>query len=249
MVMATPPGAFFLDFVAGGFTDGVADDTVLVGMSNAHLYVRNSATKGDMVTRSLPVAFALPVTLDYNATDGSRILGPVSHGRTTSLALSAADSNRVSVTGWQSVANNEGAEQVFSSSDGGVTWSDVTGNMRNASGVEGKVRPGGLLIVDLKENKDRALLVSTANGVLVSFDSAPARWTRLGTCNEFPIVRTSSLSYEHYSDTLAAATMGRGIFSLHGAKAALLQTRERLTGAPSVPESSSAEFFPPQQQP
>ena len=62
--------AFFLDFVAGGFTDGVADDSVLIGMSNAHLYVRNSATKGAMVARPLPVAFAMPVTLNYNATDG-----------------------------------------------------------------------------------------------------------------------------------------------------------------------------------
>lgn len=95
--------------------------------------------------------------------------------------MSSGDSNRVAVTGWQTVANNEGAEQVFSSHDGGLTWRDVTGNMRNASGVEGKIRPGGLLIVDLTENKDRALLVSTANGVLVSFDSKPTRWARLGT--------------------------------------------------------------------
>lgn len=303
LLFTTPVDAFFLDFVAGGFTQGQADPDVLIGMSNTNIYIKNAKTQGDMHTYPLPVQFAMPVTLGYNTTDGgSRILGPVSHGRTTSLAVSPSDSSIIAVTGWQSVMNNEGAEQVFLSNPVSVGWAplDVTGNLREVSGVVGKVRPGGLLFIDMIQNKDHALLVSTANGVFVSFVAktgarasfaalhtcplsiylsislypllspylssrhslfvcpsfppprrpipfSPGKWTRLGTCADFPIVLTASLSYEHYSDTLVAATFGRGIYALKNVKQALVAARVRATGLASVPETeSSAKFFPPQ---
>ena len=133
--------------------------------------------------------------------------------------------------------------------------------MRAASGVVGKVRPGGLLFVDLLNNKKRALLAGTANGVLVTYLDAEAetgrnsdaevteeaRWTRLGGCDEFPIVLTKGLSHEHYSDTIVAATMGRGIYAMHDAKVKLLEHYKRVSGHNYVPEESSARFFPPQQ--
>ena len=75
MVTKTPENAFFLDFVSGGYTKGAADPDLLVGMSNANLYVQNAATGGKMVTRPLPVEFAMPVTLAYAAGTGARILG------------------------------------------------------------------------------------------------------------------------------------------------------------------------------
>ena len=68
------------------------------------------------------------------------------------------------------------------------------------------------------------------------------RWKRFGDCAEFPIVLTAALSYEHYSDSLVAATMGRGVYVLRGAKDALLRAR----GREWVPEESSARFFPNQ---
>ena len=188
LLFTTPVDAFFLDFVAGGFTQGQADPDVLIGMSNTNIYIKNAKTQGDMHTYPLPVQFAMPVTLGYNTTDGgSRILGPVSHGRTTSLAVSPSDSSIIAVTGWQSVMNNEGAEQVFLSNPVSVGWAplDVTGNLREVSGVVGKVRPGGLLFIDMIQNKDHALLVSTANGVFVSFvakTGARASFAALHTC-------------------------------------------------------------------
>ena len=61
---------------------------------------------------------------------------------------------------------------------------------------------------------------------------------------EFPIVLTSKISYEHYSDTLVAATFGRGIYVMkNGAKEALL---DALGSESRVKETSSAEFFPKQ---
>jgi hypothetical protein len=249
-IFDTPPGAVVLNFFAGGHTLGNPDPSLLVAMDASNLYVRDASTgDGEMFTRKLPVEFAAPVTLGYNTSDDdSRILGPVSHGSTTSLAMSPSDSSHLAITGWQSVYDNEASEQIFTSTDTGKTWTDVTGNLREVSGVVGKVRPGGLLMVDLLLNKDRALLVSTANGVFVSFDAAPGKWTRLGTCADFPIVLTKSLSYEHYSDTLVAATFGRGIYSLKHAKQALLLLREAVLGLkPILPEESSAPYFAPQQ--
>ena len=55
----------------------------------------------------------------------------------------------------QSIETNKSPEQVFLTRDAGKTWADVTGNLRAASGVVGKVRPGGLLLVDLKTNDDQ----------------------------------------------------------------------------------------------
>ena len=147
--------------------------------------------------------------------------------------------------------------------DGGITWHEVTNNLREASGVVGIVRPGGLLIVDLLENKARSLLITTTNGVMVSF--LPSKlsnndakngiyWQRFGTTNEFPIVLTAALSYEHYSDTLVAATFGRGIYTVSNAKEALLDVlySNRTTRwtyfnkNKRVKEELSSKYFPPQ---
>ena len=175
LLLESPAGSFFLDFVSGGYTDKVADPTLLIGMDNINLYVRNKDTAGAMVTRPLPAAFAVPVTLPYDQTNGgARILGPLSHGATVSMSVSPSDSNVIAVTGWPSVTTNVGKEQVFVTHDAGKTWVNATGNMRAAAGVVGKVRPGGLLIVDLLANQNRALLVSTSNGVLVSYLEATA---------------------------------------------------------------------------
>ena len=260
-ILVPPPGAFFLDFVSGGFTSGKPDPELIVGMSSSHLYVKNNSTGAgsEMVARELPMKFATPVDMIYDEkTPGKpRILGPVTHGRTVSLAVSPADSNVVAVTGWPSVKTNAGPERIFASFDAGLAWLDVTGDLREATGVVGKVRPGGLLIVDLVKNNDRALLTGTSNGVYVTFlDSSPGIWVRLGSEEQFPIVLTADLSFEHYSNKIVAATFGRGIYVFDNAKEALLDARDEIWNlraprsgerlAPRVTEESSARFFPEQ---
>lgn len=230
-VLETPKDAFILDFVSGGYTAGQADPSLLLGISNTHLYVRSGANE-TMISRPLPVTFAKPVTLKYDdANQGARILGPVTHGRTVSMTVSPSDSRVVAVTGWPSVSSNAGDEVVFLTMDAGVTWHNVTGNLREASGVAGKVRPGGVQLVDLlKNNNTRALLVGTSSGVLSTFvtaaltkaSTAEQHWARLGTCDEFPIVLTADIDYEPYSDRLVAATFGRGIYVLKDAKLSLI---------------------------
>jgi hypothetical protein len=73
----------------------------------------------------------------------------------------------------------------------------------------------------LEVGTETALLVGTVSGVYVTFvekalAAGAASWARVGTCDEFPLVLTLGLSYEPTSDTLVAATMGRGVYAKHG---------------------------------
>ena len=251
-VLESPPGAMIMDFVSGGVTSGKADPNLLLGISNTHLYVRSLADNGPdnaMLTRKLPVVFAKPVTLEYDDTnDGARILGPLTHARTVFMTVSTSDSRVIAITGWPSVDTNMGNEDIYLTTDAGQQWQNITGNLREVSGVSGKVRPGGMLLVELSSsskdgnnNMTRALLVGTSNGMLVTFISpniefdnatqAMQKWVRLGTCGEFPIVLTADIDYEPTSDRLVAATYGRGIYILRNAKEKLLHVFNRMKAA------------------
>ena len=240
----TPPGVMIMDFVSGGYTAaGESDPDLILAISNTHLYECNKSDEGDeknasIIERALPVDFAFPVTLEYDyANNGARILGPLTHARTVSFTVSPSDSSIIAVTGWPSVENNLGDEVVFLSTDTGRTWRNVTGNLRAASRVCGKIRPGGLLLVDL-DDSSRALLVGTSNGILVTFlesnlsvATQVGSWIRLGSLEEFPIVLTADVDYEPSSDRLIAATFGRGIYVLNGAKQKLIDTREGMASS------------------
>jgi hypothetical protein len=43
------------------------------------------------------------------------------------------------------------------------------------------------------------------------------KWTRFGTCEEFPIVLVADVDHEPITDRLVASTYGRGIFTLRNA--------------------------------
>ena len=252
-IAPTSKDTMILDFVAGGYIDGKADESVLVAMSNKALYVRNKNTQGKLLEFALPVEFALPIIMEYDEeNDGARILGPVTHGRTVSLCVSPSNADVIAVTGWSTVENNNGSEQIFMTNNGGKTWIEVTGNLRAATGVQGKVRPAGVLIIDLMENNRTAVLVGTTVGVFVTYYPCNhnTKWTRFGSLDEFPIVLTAALSYEHISDKIIAATFGRGIYAVGNVKESLLTHFDEITVKSDmsewirVPEVSSAEYFP-----
>ena len=127
-----------------------------------------------------------------------------------------------------------GDEAIFVTMDAGETWQNITGNLKSASGVVGKVRPGGLLLVDLDDEdkaiKARALLVGTSNGIMITFVPSVAKvqqWERFGA-EDFPIVLVAEVNYEPISDRLVAATFGRGIYILKEAKNKLRKARDRM---------------------
>ena len=231
----TPPEAMIMEIVSGGYIRGVPHPDLILAISNTHLYMHTYAEEGSKWTtieRPLPVVFAEPVTLEYDSDNGSRILGPLTHARTVSFTVSPSDSEIMAVTGWPSVQDNLGDEAVYFSADAGQTWRNVTGNLREASGVCGKVRPAGVLLVDLGDNSG-ALLVGTSNGILVTFlNTNPAHdsghWIRFGSLEEYPIVLTADVDYEPSTDRLVAATFGRGIYILTDAKQKLLDARDSI---------------------
>ena len=63
------------------------------------------------------------------------------------------------------------------------------------------------------------VLVGTVSGVYAAAApvSSPRAWTRLGGCSALPLVLVAGLSYEPTTDTVVAATMGRGVYILPGA--------------------------------
>mmetsp|Transcript_10726 Transcript_10726/g.20357 ORF Transcript_10726/g.20357 Transcript_10726/m.20357 type:complete len:839 (+) Transcript_10726:24-2540(+) len=242
----------------------VASGTSVVAINNTHLHRLTLADNGlgsHYETHVLPAVFAQPVVLGYR--DNAAVLGPLSHDKTVTLAVSTASPSFVAVTGWLSVlhAHPEPEGIWFSRQNGEQgTFVDISGNLKEVSGALAFLRPSGLLFVDFEAkgngNKTAALLVGTVSGVFMTWiDKAlehvaagtAVEWDRVGDSQQFPLVLTKGLSYEHYSDTLVAATMGRGIYTLHNAKAHLLDSRfgESKEESPWT-TASSAKYFPAQ---
>jgi hypothetical protein len=214
LLAETDIAATVLTFVAGGMTAGRADEAVIVGANSTHFYHRSApaSTAGPLVVKPLPTAFVEPAVLRYNETDGTPYIGPVSHGQTVFLAVDPTDSHTAAVTGWSSVLDNSaGADAIWLTRDAGDTWTDVTGDLTAATATVGRARPSGMAIVG------DALLVGTVSGVYVSWPAKSPKWARLGLCEDLPLVLVMSLSHEPTSDTLVAATFGRGIYVLPNA--------------------------------
>ena len=236
LLAATPHASSVLTFVAGHAA--TKDEHLLVGVNGTHLYYRTGSASARVAVKKLPTGFAFPYILQYDK-DGQPIIGPVSHGQTVFLSVSTSDPKVLAVSGSPSVHSNahtEGPDSVWVSTDAGDTWTDVSGDLYAATATVGRPRPSGVTLLPTK--KGTALLVGTVNGIFVSWpevDTASGdgsggmnRWTRLGTCEDLPLVLVMGISYEPTSDTLVAATMGRGVYVLHGALAAVERSHQSL---------------------
>ena len=104
----------------------------------------------------------------------------------------------------------------------------MTANLAAATATVGKVRPSALVLVPTGNGRETALVVGAANGayaaVVQAADGSPrdgVAWKRLGPCSALPLVMVAGLSYDGESDTIAAATMGRGVYLMKEASKAL----------------------------
>ena len=214
-----------LAFVAGGKTAaGATQLHQIVAMNGTHLVTSDDITKTKTESK-LPVAFAEPLILGFDS-NNQLVLGPVSHGSTVSLAVSPADGATVAIGGRPSIKTNGGEESIWLSSSSGKSWTNITGDFGKQVGATGQPRPSALLLLPVGKSCT-VVLVGTVSGVYVSSTAAAkrGRWSRLGKFLKgkafFPRVLVMGLSHEPSSDTLVAATMGRGVYVAHNASAAL----------------------------
>ncbi|HVF61638.1 MAG TPA: RTX toxin [Thermoanaerobaculia bacterium] len=98
--------------------------------------------------------------------------------------------------------------QVFQTLDGGLTWTDVSGNIQSFAPIALR----GIAYVPRTTND--ALVVSTFNGIYVAYQSTNFTvWAPLGT--GMPNVPIFDLAYDAVHHVLVAGTLGRGAWSLN----------------------------------
>jgi photosystem II stability/assembly factor-like uncharacterized protein len=88
---------------------------------------------------------------------------------------------------------------VFESTDGGETWTDISGDLPGAPATD-------LLVLGDK------LVVSMDVGVFVADAESPAVWSKLGT--GIPNAAVNSLTLTPDGGSVIAATYGRGLWSI-----------------------------------
>jgi hypothetical protein len=98
---------------------------------------------------------------------------------------------------WNFVKGEGG--HVFESADGGETWSDISGNLPDATATD-------LLILGDE------LVVSTEAGVFAAEVANPSVWANFGS--GLPNAVVNSLTLTPGGGTIVAATYGRGLWSI-----------------------------------
>lgn len=93
-----------------------------------------------------------------------------------------------------------GEGHVFESNDGGVTWTDISGNLPDA--------PGDHLVM----TSSGRLVLSSDIGVMLSSGPHGGTWTRLGT--NLPNASVNDIRLSANGSYLIAATHGRGIWTI-----------------------------------
>ena len=113
----------------------------------------------------------------------------------TRVAVDPADAN-VAYATFSGFRSNDFTPHVVKTTDGGITWKNISGNLPSAPVNEIVVIPGG------------RLALGTDVGVFLSSDGG-ATWLTLGS--NMPAVPVLDLEYHEASNTITAATFGHGI--------------------------------------
>jgi hypothetical protein len=113
----------------------------------------------------------------------------------TRIAVDPADANVVYAT-FSEFRKGSNAARVVKTTDGGATWTSISGNLPAAPVIDIVVVPGGKLVV------------GTDVGVFLSSDGGET-WLTVG--DNMPAVPVLDLRYHQGTNTLTAATFGHGI--------------------------------------
>ncbi|EFO81719.1 BNR repeat-containing protein [Oscillochloris trichoides DG-6] len=127
--------------------------------------------------------------------------------------------------------------QVFRSTDGGATWSDITGGLLAASSTE-------ITTVEVVPGMSGYLAVGTRSGVFASQLTNLGTWVKLGI--SLPDVLAYELTYDVTDDVLVVATLGRGAWKLPTASAAFIPQSVApvltMTTAPTTANEGSTQY-------
>jgi len=129
---------------------------------------------------------------------------------TTALPAGATQVNDVAIdpNNYNTVFATD-TNQVFMSSNGGTSWSDITGNLGSLGSLN-DIRTAVYV-----PGANPYLAVGTRSGVFVSLASSFGTWVKLGSA--LPDVLVFDLVFNATDDILIAGTFGRGVWTVPNA--------------------------------
>lgn len=191
LVHSLPDPAYV--YQLGAYVAGQPDPKAFAGLNNSHLFVASSVMA--VQARPLPVQFAQPLDfVQFYDNDTQPVLGPVTHGKTVSLGMAPWNAAIVVVCGWPSITTNAGPETILLTTDAGLSWTAILGNLGVASYGPGStipVRPSSPVLIDaISSGGPDVVVIGTSTGVYFTVLAGPkaGQWIRIGTCVELPLV-------------------------------------------------------------
>lgn len=206
--------------------NAVEPERLLIGAANS-LY--ESLDQGDTVTEEGPGIFAVGIgrqPLAYGHPDNPDVIysgnldsiavrtGPPGSGLTARPSFPGTGTGLtirgISIdpedfeTAYVANSNN-----VFVSTDVGVTWTDLTGDLAAKALFPNRA----LVYVPRGPDEGDLLVIGTSNGVFYAKSNQGfAKWKQLGS--GLPVVGAYDLEYDAAADVLSAATLGRGTWQI-----------------------------------
>jgi hypothetical protein len=106
------------------------------------------------------------------------------------------------------------SNQVFRTTNAGVSWTDITGNLAELGAGDFNT---AVFVAGATSAANDLLLVGTNAGVFVSFSASGfTSWSKLGT--GLPNALVADLDYDAADDVLLAGTLGRGAWTITNLK-------------------------------
>ena len=166
------------------------------------LYYGASATNQD------PKIFKLTNASSTTNFQNISIPGAASGSFVHNIAVNPADADEVLV-----IISNYGVPSIFHTTDGGVNWQDVEGNL-SSSAVSGDLEPSVRTGLIVPAENGNIYLVGTSVGIYSAsaLDGANTQWAQEAP-NTVGYAVTAQLALRSSDGTVAAGTHGRGLFS------------------------------------
>lgn len=139
------------------------------------------------------------VTHDHGTTWQDITVGlPVQNGAITALEVSHNDPNRA----WASISGFSDGEKVYETTDGGITWTNISGTLPNIP----------VNCIERESNADNAIYIGTDMGVFYK-DDTMTDWAPF--INGLPNVIVTEIEVLNGLNVIRACTYGRGIWESH----------------------------------